>query len=64
MPKKEIIFIIDGGQVEVSTTGFKGAACEAATKAFEDVLGGAITGKKRTADYHKTEDVRITQGAK
>lgn len=64
MPK-EIVFIIGDGDVEIKTTGFKGAACEAATKAFEEVLGGTITKKNRTGEYYEKENVvRIQQGGK
>jgi hypothetical protein len=62
---KEIIFIIGDGQVELEAKGFKGGACEAATKAFEDVLGGPINNKKRKAEfYDKSPEVRINAGAK
>ena len=61
---KQIVFSIGDGKVEIEAKGFTGSACEAATKAFEDVLGGNITEKKRTADYYKKESVKLTQGAK
>ena len=61
---KQIVFIIDNGTVEIEASGFTGGACEAATKAFEEVLGGNVTNKKRTADYYKTAPVKLTQGAK
>ena len=61
---KEIIFVIGGGQVELEAKGFKGGACEAATKAFEDVLGGKISNKKHKAEfYDKSPEVRISTGA-
>lgn len=64
MAQKTVTFIIDEGKVEIEATGFTGGACDAATKAFEEVLGGSVSGKKRTADYHKTAPVKLTQGAK
>ena len=60
---KEIIFTIGGGTVEVEAKGFKGGACEVATKAYEDALGGKITDKKHKAEfYEKSPDVRINAG--
>lgn len=60
---KEIHFLIGDGQVEIEAKGFKGGACEAATKAFEDVLGGNITKKKHKAEFfEKSPEVRINAG--
>jgi Protein of unknown function (DUF2997) len=60
---REIIFTIGDGQVEIEAKGFKGGACEAATKAFEDVLGGKIATKKHKAEfYEKSPEVRINAG--
>ena len=62
---KEIVFVIGGGQVELEAKGFKGGACEAATKAFEDVLGGKISNKKHKAEfYEKSPVVHLNTGAK
>jgi hypothetical protein len=61
---KQVTFTIHDGKVEIKAEGFVGGACEAATKAFEEVLGGNITDKKRTADYYRREEVRINAGAK
>ena len=62
MANKQITFIIGGGEVEIATAGFKGPACEAATKAFSDVLGGQTKNKKRTADYYAKDDkVKLKQ---
>ncbi len=61
---KQVTFIISDGQVEIKAEGFKGSACDAATKAFEEVLGGNVKGKTRTADYYKTEAARLTTGVK
>ena len=52
---KTVTFIIGGGEVEVESSGFKGAACDAATKAFEDVLGGTPKTKKRKAEFYEKE---------
>ena len=61
---KEIIFVISNGQVELEAKGFKGGACEAATKAFEDVLGGKISNKKHKAEfYDKSPVVQLKTGA-
>lgn len=52
---KRVVFTIENGQVEIKAEGFKGAACDAATKAFEEVLGGP--GKKtRTSEYYEKEN--------
>lgn len=59
---KRIVFTVENGQVTLETTGFTGPACEAATKAFEEALGGKITEKKRTADYHRSAPVQLKQG--
>ena len=52
---KEVIFTIGDGKVEIEASGFKGGACDAATRAFEEVLGGNVTGKKRKTEYFQTE---------
>jgi Na+/H+-translocating membrane pyrophosphatase len=59
---KSVTFIIDNGTVEIEATGF-GGACDVATKAFEEVLGGQVSGKKRKAEYHKVAPVTLKQGA-
>lgn len=62
MPKT-ITFTIGDGNVEVETKGFKGAGCDAATKAFEEVLGGDVTSKKRTSEFYEKEPtVRLKAG--
>ena len=63
MAQREITFIIGDGQVELESSGFKGAACEAATKGFEAVLGGPITNKKKKAEFYEKEPVvRLNAG--
>lgn len=61
---KTITFIIGDGNVEIETKGFKGSACEAATKAFEEVLGGEITAKKRKTEYYQAASAaqHLSQG--
>ena len=51
--EKTIVFIIGDGKVTIEANGFTGAACEAATKAFEQALGGEITGKKRKPEFNQ-----------
>lgn len=64
MSEKIVTFIIDGGKVEIEATGFTGGACDAATKAFEEILGGNVSGKKRTQEFYKTAPVKLTQESK
>lgn len=52
---KSVTFTIADGQVGIEASGFKGGACEAATKAFEDVLGGNITNKTRKTEFYQQE---------
>lgn len=59
---KSVTFIIDGGTVEIEATGFTGGACDVATKAFEEVLGGQVSGKKRKTEFHKVAPVTLKQG--
>jgi len=64
MSQKSVTFIIDNGKVEIEASGFTGGACDAATKAFEEVLGGGVTGKKRKQEFHKVAPVTLKQGAR
>lgn len=64
MSQKSVTFVIDGGKVEIEATGFTGGACDAATKAFEEILGGNVSGKKRTTEFYKVAPVTLKQGAK
>jgi hypothetical protein len=59
---KEVTFTIKDGQVTIEASGFKGGACDAATKAFEDILGGAVSGKKRKAEYYQQEQATLKVG--
>ena len=60
---KTVTFVISDGTVEIEATGFTGGACDVATKAFEEVLGGKVSGKKRKAEFHKVAPVTLTPGA-
>lgn len=51
---KKVVFTIGDGKVEIEASGFKGGACDAATKGFEEVLGGAGT-KTRKAEFHEQD---------
>jgi hypothetical protein len=53
MNNKTITFIIADGKVTLEASGFTGPACEAATKAFEQALGGEVTSKTRKPEYHQ-----------
>jgi Protein of unknown function (DUF2997) len=57
MPKIIVFTIEDSGSVAIETSGFKGKACEAATKAFEEALGGSVTGKSKKPEYFQRETV-------
>ncbi len=51
---KTLTFTVADGKVELEASGFTGGACEVASKAFEEALGGPISNKKRKAEYNKT----------
>ena len=59
---KQVTFTIHDGKVKIKAEGFVGGACDAATKAFEEILGGSVEAKKRTPDYYKAAPVTIKQG--
>ncbi len=62
---KTIEFIVGDGEVQIEASGFKGGACEAASKAFEDALGGNVTGKKRKAEFYQAAPTqKLTTGGK
>ena len=50
-----IKFTIHNGVVQIKAMGFKGGACDAATKVFEEVLGGDVSGKTRTSEFYEEE---------
>lgn len=64
MAKKTITFIIRDGKVTIEATGYVGSACEAATKAFEEALGGEITGKKRKPEFNQFDAQAVGMFAK
>ena len=66
MSQKTIVFTISGGAVEIESSGFTGNSCEAATKAFEEALGGEISGKTKKAEYYQkaATSTGLKQGAK
>ena len=51
--QKTITFIIGDGQVTIETTNFKGPACEAATKAFTEALGGNVVSNVKKPEFHQ-----------
>lgn len=57
MTPKTLTFLIGGGEVVLEAAGFKGGACEVAAKAFEETLGGKVTGKKLKSEYYEREPV-------
>lgn len=65
MTKKEIIVEIDGdGNINMEAIGFKGKACEVATKDFEDALG-TLKNRKYKKEYKMREQkiqAKIGQG--
>ena len=48
------------GEVIISAVGFKGAACEQATRALEEALG-AVTERTKKPEYHATTTTRAKQ---
>ena len=52
-----IVDISPTGETKVTTRGFFGAACKAASKWLEDLLGKR-TSETLTAEYHQTESHR------
>lgn len=51
---KPLIIITHSGQdCEIETVGYKGPACEAATKAIEEVLG-QVRSRRKKPEYHQT----------
>lgn len=49
---KTIIITFDGEDVQITTEGFSGKACKAATAELERELG-TVTSDRTTAEYHK-----------
>jgi hypothetical protein len=60
MQKQIIVTVNQSGEIEIEAVGFKGNACEKATKALEDALG--VAGKrKKKPEYHFTSGVSQQQ---
>ena len=64
MPKKEMIEVlvpVDGSDEEIiiEAIGYKGNACDLATKDIERALG-SVKAKKHKAEYNAKETVRKT----
>jgi hypothetical protein len=53
---KMIIIDVDNGQVQITTSGFKGTACKKATEQLERDLG-TVTGSTPTAEMFQPEQV-------
>ena len=54
------IIVSAKGETTVTTRGFVGSACQAASKFMEQALGRR-TGEQLTAEFHQAVDVRETQ---
>lgn len=51
---KQIKILVDeSGEVEITTTGFKGQACEKATAELEKALG-VVSKRKRTPEFFQS----------
>ena len=48
------------GDISISAVGFKGAACEQATRALEEALG-AVTERTKKPEYHATTTIKAKQ---
>ena len=48
------IDISPDGTVKIEAIGYKGNACEAATKEIEAILGGQIKSKVRKPEFYQT----------
>ena len=60
MQKEIIITVKPEGEIEIEAVGFKGNACEKATKAIEDAIG-QVKGRKRKPEYHFASGVTQQQ---
>ena len=61
--QQTISFTIDeGGQVTIETSGFKGPACEAATKAFREALGGTVISDIKKPEFYQFTQQTAKQG--
>lgn len=55
MPKKQIKVECSGGEVKISTLGYKGVSCREATKALESALGGKAISDTPTPEMNERE---------
>ena len=53
------IIVSPQGETTVTTRGFAGSACQAASKFIEQALGQR-TGERLTAEFHHTQSVEQT----
>ena len=51
------VVVAPNGEVTIAPVGFKGKACEAATKAIEEALG-VVTNTTRTPEYYLKEEIK------
>lgn len=49
--KQIVIDVLPDGTVNIEAAGFKGGACEKATKAIEEALGGGVKQRKKKPEY-------------
>lgn len=49
------VIIGESGEVKIEAIGFKGAACEMATKALETALGVTVDTKKKPERYQEDQ---------
>jgi hypothetical protein len=60
---KEIEVVVNpDGSVSIEALGFEGKACEDATRELEKLLGDELE-SKRKAEYYRTPQQRVKQGA-
>jgi hypothetical protein len=52
--KKVILEVSADGEVTIEAVGFKGPACEKATKALEESLG-TVKSRKKKPEYHQAQ---------
>lgn len=60
--KVEIVIDKKGG-VEIKASGFKGTACEAATREIEEALG-TVSDRKKTPESYITDKTAAAQSIK
>ena len=58
---EEVIITVDkNGETVVSTKGFKGSACQDATKEIERALG-RVAKDEKTSEYYEKEATRVNR---